>query len=183
MNMPVKIRVGEKAPEFSLTDVEGNTITLGSLLKTNRACVVLFICNHCPYVQAYIPRLIQMQNDLREKGVALVGINSNDWEAYPEDAPEKMKEYASKWGLNFPYLHDGQQTAADAFGANRTPEIFVVDTQGVVRYEGGIDDCYQDASRAMRHPLRDAVDEVVAGREVTLKTSYAIGCSLKRKKS
>jgi peroxiredoxin len=182
MAIAEKIKVGEKAPEFALVDVEGKTVTLSGLLKTNRACVVLFICNHCPYVQAYIPRLVAMQGDMREKGVALVGINSNDWAEYPEDAPGKMKEYAVQWGLNFPYLHDGEQKVADAYGANRTPEIFVVDTNGVVRYEGGIDDCYQDVTRVTRRPLRDAVNQVVAGRDVTLATSYAIGCSLKRRK-
>jgi peroxiredoxin len=182
MNMLEKIKVGEKAPGFLLKDVEGKPVALEGLLKANKAVVVLFICNHCPYVQAYIPRLVKMQKELAGKGAVLVGINSNDWAAYPEDAPEKMKTYASQWGLNFAYLHDGDQTVADAYGANRTPEIFVLDGQGVVRYEGGIDDCYQDEKRVTRRPLLDAVNDLLAGREVGQTTSYAIGCSLKRKK-
>jgi peroxiredoxin len=176
-----KLKPGQVAPDFALPDTQGNAVRLSDLLKSYRLCVVLFICNHCPYVQAYVPRLIQMQHELSKRGVTLVGINSNDSTDYPEDSPEKMKHYAQDWGLNFPYLHDADQRVADGFGAQRTPEIFLLDADRVVRYEGGIDDCYQNAARVTRRPLLDAINDLLAGRPVAQPTTFAIGCSLKRK--
>ena len=181
MNQSAKLRPGDQAPMFSLPTTSGQPVSLAVEIARHAATVVLFICNHCPYVQAYIPRLIDLQRRFAGKA-RFIAINSNDPETYTEDSFEKMKEYATRWGLNFPYAHDGTQEVAHAYGAERTPEIFVIDGQGVVRYEGGIDDNYKDATRVTARPLEEAIAAIVAGREVAEPRSHAIGCTIKWKK-
>lgn len=179
--MASKLAPGQKAPMFKLPSAQGSSIALADTLAGHKAVVVTFICNHCPYVQAYIPRLIAIQNEFQGRA-AVLGINSNDAVTYPEDSFEQMKSYARKWGLNFPYLRDEDQSVAAAWGAERTPEVFVISADGVCRYEGGIDDSYQDERKVKQRPLRDALLAVVEGREVAMPKSYAIGCSLKWKR-
>lgn len=177
-----KLKPGETAPDFTLPAVDGSQYHLADLLKQSHATVVLFICNHCPYVQAYIPRLIALQEQF--KGQAqLVAICSNDATDYPEDDFDHMKQAARQWGLNFPYLRDEDQSIAKAYGAERTPEIFVLDGKGVCRYEGGIDDHYQDASKVKDQPLRDAMAAVVDNHAVARPRTWAIGCTIKWKKA
>lgn len=182
-----KLKPGQKAPDFLLPDVAGGKVSLSAKLPGAAATVVLFICNHCPYVQAYIPRLIALQKDLGVAGgegrpaAQLLAVCANDAATYPEDSFDNMKKYAAKWGLNFPYLRDEDQAVARAYGAARTPEIFVLDDGGICRYEGGIDDNYQDASRVTRRPLRDAIVSLSRGEAVAEPRTYAIGCSIKWK--
>lgn len=179
--MKTKLQPGEKAPDFKLPAVSGGSVRLADELSKAKATVVMFICNHCPYVKAYIPRLIALQSE--HPDARLLAICSNDAMTYPDDSFENMKKHATAWGLNFPYLCDEDQSVARAFGAERTPEIFVLDRQGVCRYEGGIDDNFQHADRVTRRPLRDAVVAVIAGTAVKEPTTHAIGCTIKWKKA
>lgn len=199
--MTPKLQPGQTAPDFRLPCTDGSTIHLAQELKRYPLTVVMFLCNHCPYVQAYIPRLIELQEQFKPSpagpghpgtpgtpgapgtGARFLGICSNDAATYPLDSFENMKIYAKQWGLNFPYLRDEDQSVARAYGAERTPEIFVLDPRGVCRYEGGIDDNYQDPAKVTQRPLRDALETLLAGRPVRVPQSYAIGCTIKWKKS
>ena len=133
-------------------------------------------------MKAYIPRLIDLQRETAGEA-EFIAICSNDSAAYPEDSFDNMKKIAAEWKLNFPYLHDPEQSVARAFGAERTPEIFVLDARGVCRYEGGIDDSFQNAAAATRRPLRDAILAVAGGKAVAEPCTHAIGCTIKWKKS
>ncbi len=167
------------APDFELPDTHGNVVHLARLLENHTAVVVVFMCNHCPYVRAYLDRLKAIQQDYQSHGVTLVGINANDEKKYPEDSFEKMKAYAVEWGLNFPYLRDRTQDVAHAFGATCTPEPFVLDKQGILRYRGQIDDNYRDAAGVTRHDLRQAIDCVLRGEAYPHEMAAAVGCSVK----
>ncbi len=187
--LPPKLSPGHQAPDFALPTTDGRVIRLADECPRVGATVVMFLCNHCPYVKAYIPRLIQLQRrydpaaaSRQARGAArFIGICSNDAQAYPEDSFEQMQAAAQQWGMNFPYAHDEDQSVARAYGAQRTPEIFVLDANGICRYEGGIDDHYQDAAQVTQQPLRDAIEAVVHGRPVDQPQTYAIGCTLKWK--
>lgn len=174
-----KVQIGDYAPDFELPGVDGEVHHLGSYLKTTKVAVVVFMCNHCPYVKAYWERLKAIQTDYAAQGVQLIGINANDDSQYPDDSFDRMKEVAAITQLNYPYLRDANQDVARAFGAERTPEIFVIDQQWVVRYNGRIDDNYSDTSLVTSHDLRDAIDQVLTQGEVTTPITQAIGCSVK----
>ncbi len=181
--MSQKLTPGNKAPDFELPSTDGGTVHLATQLAQHPATVVMFLCNHCPYVKAYIPRLIELQGELIDAAsqptARLIGICSNDAHTYPEDSFENMKTFAQEWGLNFPYLRDEDQSVARAYNAQRTPDIFALDGQGICRYEGGIDDNYQDPAKVTQRPLRDAVLAVIEGRPVVQPQTYAIGCTIK----
>lgn len=176
-----KLAPGQKAPEFSLPGVDGRIHRLSDHLARRKAVVVTFICNHCPYVRAYIPRLIALQEQFADD-VQILGISSNDTKAYPEDSFENMKTVSQQWGLNFPYLWDEDQAVARSFGAQRTPEIFALNAQGICQYEGGVDDNFQDPAKVRDQPLRDALQQIIAGQPVTRPQTWAIGCTIKWKK-
>jgi peroxiredoxin len=117
--------------------------------------------------------------DFQEQGVTLIGINPNDDSRYPDDSFENMKAFSAEHQLNFPYVRDVSQDVARSFGADRTPEVFLLDQDGIVRYSGLIDDSAQDAGAAKELHLRKAIAEVLAGSSVTVSSTGAIGCSLK----
>lgn len=192
--MTPKLKPGDRAPDFTLPAVHGGTVNLTQQLAAAPVTVVLFLCNHCPYVLAYIPRLIELQKQFDPSGpvptpgptpgratARFIGICSNDARTYPEDSFEKMKTYAANWGLNFPYLHDEDQSIARAYGAERTPEVFLLDRQGICRYEGAIDDNYKDPAQVTQRPLRDAILAVASGQPVKEPQTHAIGCTIKWK--
>lgn len=180
--MTAKLKPGQTAPDFQLPGVDGNTLHLADQLQQNAATAVMFLCNHCPYVKAYIPRLIELQKQFAPPQARLIAICSNNAATYPQDNFENMKITAREWGLNFPYLRDEDQSVAKAYGAERTPEIFVLDPQGVCQYEGGIDDNYQDPAQVTQQPLRDAVQAVIQGQPVQTPQTYSIGCTIKWQK-
>ncbi|HEY9621942.1 MAG TPA: thioredoxin family protein [Crinalium sp.] len=171
--------IGSYAPDFELPGVDGSVHHLGKYLKQFRAVVVVFMCNHCPYVRMYLDRLKAIQVDFQEQGVTLIGINPNDDSRYPDDSFENMKAFSAEYQLNFPYVRDVSQDVARSFGADRTPEVFLLDQDGIVRYSGLIDDSAQDAGAAKELHLRKAIAEVLAGSSVTVSSTGAIGCSLK----
>ena len=167
----------DSAQPFSLLGTDRKTYSLDSF-QSAKILVVIFSCNHCPYVQAYEDRLIAIQMDYGPKGVQLVAINPNDAKGYPEDDFPYMVERAKARGYNFPYLRDESQEVARAYGAERTPHIFVFDQNRKLRYTGRIDDNWQNPKAVKSHDLRNALDALLAGKEPPYNTP-AIGCTIK----
>ena len=173
--------IGQKGPDFSLPGVDGKTVSLGDLLQSQRAVAVVFSCNHCPYVRAWEDRMIAIQRDYGAQGVTLVAINPNDTVKYPDDDMAHMKARAVEKGFNFPYLRDDSQEVARAYGGTHTPHVFLLDSGGVLRYRGAIDDNFEDPDAVQQTYLRDALDAVLAGEAPAVETSPARGCSIKWK--
>ncbi|MDR5683663.1 MAG: thioredoxin family protein [Armatimonadota bacterium] len=174
------LRIGDRAIPFSLPGVDGKTHSLHDYLK-DRVVAVIFSCNHCPYVRAWEDRMVAIQRDYADRGVQLLAINANDDVKYPEDSFEKMRERAAEKGFNFPYLRDATQEVARAYGAQRTPEVFLFDREGILRYHGAIDDNYEDPGAVRRHHLREALDSILEGRDPPVTETPPVGCTVKWK--
>jgi peroxiredoxin len=172
------LSIGSPAPGFSLLGVDGRTYSYADVAGT-QATVVLFWCNHCPYVVPNQDRVIRMQAQYAARGVRFTAICANNPAAYPEDDYEHMVKRAQDKGYNFPYLHDPGQETARAYGAQRTPEVFVFDAGGRLRYHGRIDDNHQDEAQAVSHDLRDALDALLDGKLPEVEETGAYGCSIK----
>ncbi len=173
-----RLAIGAVAPDFNLPGVDGRELRL-SALTDPAVVVVLFTCNHCPYVQAYEERLIAIQRDFSSRGVQLVAINANETENYPEDDLPNMIRRAETQGFNFHYLRDETQAIADAYGAHYTPEVFLLDADRRLRYTGCIDNNWRSPAEATVHNLRDAIDAVLAGQTPAMPETQAIGCTIK----
>lgn len=172
------MRIGDPAPDFSLPAVDGKTYRLADF-ASKPILIVVFPCNHCPYVQAYEDRLIAVQRDYADLGVQVVAINANDARRYAEDSFDAMAARAVAKGFNFPYLRDELQTVAQAYAAAYTPELFVFDRERRLAYTGKIDDNWQQPTAVRRRYLRDALDALLAGRAPAEPTTQAIGCTIK----
>ncbi len=172
------MRLGDVAPNFSLPAVDGRTYSLADFAD-QAVLVVVFSCNHCPYVQAYEERLIAIQRDYRDRGVQVVAINANDAARYAEDSFEAMVARAKAQRFNFPYLRDESQAVAHAFDATHTPQLFVFDQKRRLAYTGKIDDNWQQPTAVLRHYLREAVDALLQGRKPAESSTHAIGCTIK----
>lgn len=172
--------LGTPAPDFSLPGVDGETYSLASFADA-RALVVVFTCNHCPYAKAAEDRLIEIQRDYAPSGVQLVAINPNDAGSHPDDGFERMKARAREKSFNFPYLRDESQEVAQAYDAACTPDIFVFDADRTLRYNGRIDDNWQDPSAVERQDLRRALDRVLEGQEPDFDVVPSMGCNIKWK--
>lgn len=180
------LKIGSPIPEFSnLPGADGKKYSVKDFDK-NKILVVVFSCNHCPYIKAYEDRMIAFQRDFARKGVQLVAINSNETQNYPEDNYEEMVRRAKTKGFNFPYLRDENQSVATAFGATHTPEFFVFSTEGgdekrSLRYHGKFDDNHQNPDAVTVSYVRDAVDALLAGKKVSVAETHSIGCTIKWK--
>ncbi len=175
-----KLQIGQRAPDFSLPGVDGKDHSLAQF-KDKKVIVVMFTCNHCPYVQAYEDRLIAIQRDYGARGVQLIAINPNDAAGYPEDSFDNMVKRAKQKNYNFPYLRDETQRTARAYGAEYTPEVFVFNSRLDLRYVGRIDDNWQNPDKARSHNLRDAIEAVLAHKKIENPVTHAIGCTIKWK--
>lgn len=171
--------IGSYAPDFELPGVDGSVHHLATYLRQFQAVAVIFMCNHCPYVRMYLERMKQLQDEFSPQGISLVGINSNDDTTYPDDSFENMKTFAQQQQLNFPYLRDVSQDVARSFGASRTPEVFLLDRNGILQYTGLIDDNPQNAEGVKVAYLKEAIAQLVSGHSITNTTTSAIGCSVK----
>lgn len=171
------LELGQPAPDFHLVGVDGKRHSLGSFDKAP-VLVVIFSCNHCPYVKDYEERMISIQRDYAGRGIRLVAINSNDEKTYPEDSFPEMVRRAKEKGFNFPYLRDEAQKVVEAYGAVCTPHVFVFDGARKLRYRGRIDDS-RDASKVKSHDLRNALDDLLSGRNVSVPDTKPFGCSIK----
>jgi len=175
------LAIGSKAPAFAgLPGVDGKKHSLPDF-DQKPVLVVAFTCNHCPYVQAYEDRMIALQREYGLKGVELVCINANDTVNYPEDNYDEMVKRSKKKGFNFHYLRDEDQSVATLYGATHTPEFFVFDKERNLRYHGKMDDNYQNPKAVKVNYLRNAVDAILAGKEVPEPETYSIGCTIKWK--
>lgn len=175
------LKIGSSAPEFNLLGVDGKKYFLSSF-DDKKALIVIFSCNHCPYVQAYEDRIKQIQSDYAGKGVSVVAINSNEDTGYPEDSFENMKKLAAEKKFNFLYLRDEDQSVARAYDATHTPEIFLFDKDRKLAFHGKIDDNWQEPNRVRNHYLRNALDELIAEKEISVPETFTIGCTIKWKK-
>jgi peroxiredoxin len=174
------LRLGDQAIPFDLPGVDDKRYVLADYAN-KEAVAVIFSCNHCPYVRAWEDRMVHIQADYADKGVQLVAINANDATKYPDDSFLRMKERARERGFNFPYLYDETQETAQAYGAERTPEVFLFDKNGTLRYHGAIDDNYDNPNAVRSHYLRQAIDAVLAGQAPATAQTAPVGCTIKWK--
>lgn len=174
------LEIGQQAPDFALPGIDGQTHRLSDLLRDHRAVAVIFSCNHCPYVRAWEGRMIDLQREYAERGVALVAINPNDDVRYPDDSFEAMKQRAQEQGFNFRYLRDESQEVARAYGAVCTPDFFGFNAAGLLQYRGRL-----DAGRTGPPPpgspreLYDAMRLIAATGRGPEQQIPGIGCSIK----
>jgi len=175
------LSLGTPAPDFSLPDTEGNTVSLGDFADAP-ALLVIFMCNHCPFVKHVADGLARLAKEYQERGVAVVGINSNDVETFPDDAPEKMAEEVKLRGYTFPYLYDETQEVAKAYRAACTPDFYVFDGWQKLVYRGQMDSSRpQSGVEVTGKDLRAALGAVLAGRPVPEDQKPSIGCNIKWK--
>jgi peroxiredoxin len=171
------LQLGARAPDFDLPGIDGKSYSLSSF-KEKPVLAVIFSCNHCPYVKAYEDRMVTVQKDYGARGLQMVAINSNDDQAYPEDGFQEMVRRAKDKGFNFPYLRDESQKVVEAYGGVCTPHVFLFDKDRTLRYRGRIDDS-RDPSSVKSHDLRNAVEDLLTGKEVRVPDTKPFGCSIK----
>jgi peroxiredoxin len=169
--------IGAEAPQFDLPGVDGQNHSLDSYADAD-ALVLVQSCNLCPYVQAWEGRLSAIASDYAGRGVRVVAVNSNDAGSHPDDSFEEMQQRSREQGFTFDYLYDEPQAVARALGAERTPEVFVYDGDGRLRYHGAIDD-NRDETGVSQQYLRDALDAVLAGQDPPLAETPPVGCTVK----
>ncbi len=174
--------LGSTAPAFELPDVtSGKTVTLASF-QADKALLVMFICNHCPFVKHVHEELARIGRDYASKPIGIVAVNANNVETHPDDAPDKMKATAAEWGLTFPYCYDEDQQTAKAYGAACTPDFFLFDSERRLVYRGQLDDSRPENDKpATGSDLRAAIDAILEGRSVSAGQKPSIGCNIKWK--
>jgi peroxiredoxin len=168
-------QVGAAAPQFSLKTLDGKTFTLAEAARSHKAVVVIFIATQCPYSNAYNDRMRDMASAYEKKGVLFAGINSNKTEP-----AEEVSAHARKHGFGFPVMKDPDNRVADLYDARHTPEVFVVDPDGKLRYHGRIDENYEDAAKVNSPDLKNALDALLGGNPIARTETKAFGCSIKR---
>ncbi|PIS09868.1 MAG: thioredoxin family protein [Bdellovibrio sp. CG10_big_fil_rev_8_21_14_0_10_47_8] len=170
--------MGTSCPDFQLPATDGK-IYRRSDFQIGKPVVILFICNHCPYVQAIEDRLIQLGHDLKELGIPMIAISSNDGQEYPEDNFENMRSRAQDKKYSFLYLHDETQEVAQRFGAVCTPDFFVYDSQMNLAYRGRLDDSWKDPKKVTRRELFEAVQLLAQNKALSAKQTPSMGCNIK----
>ena len=173
--------LGTQAPDFALRDPWGKTVSLADFAAAP-ALLVVFLCNHCPYVKHIADHFAQLARQYQARGVAVVAINSNDYQMYPEDSPEHMREEIQRRGYTFPYLIDESQEVAKAYRAACTPDFYVFDAQRRLVYRGQMDSSRPGNDIPITgEDLRQALDAVLEGRPVPDKQRPSLGCNIKWK--
>ena len=172
------INIGDSVPSFNLPATSGESLSLDQI-RGEQATVIMFWCNHCPYVIPNQQRVIEMQEAYRSKGVNFVAIGSNSSLSHPADSFENMKIRAEEQAYNFPYLRDERQAVARAYGAERTPHVFLADSALRLAYRGRIDDSPTDPAKVSSPDLQNAIEAVLAGERPDPAETGAIGCSIK----
>lgn len=173
--------LGTQAPDFSLPNVDGRTVSLGDF-NDAAALLVVFMCNHCPFVKHVAGELARLATDYQPRGVAVVGINSNDAASYPDDSPERMVAEAKNRGYSFAYLFDESQAVAKAYRAACTPDFFLFDKSRRLAYRGQLDSSRPESGIAVTGAdLRAAIEAVLAGHSPAAEQKPSIGCNIKWK--
>ena len=178
---PTGYKVGDKATDFKLKSVDNKMYSMADY-KDAKGFIVVFTCNHCPFAVKYEDRIIDLAKKYKSKGYVLLAINPNDPAAQPEDSFELMQKRAKEKKFTFPYLFDEGQKIYPQYGATKTPHVFLLDKNLVVKYIGAIDDNVEDASQVKEKYLENAIAALEKGQEPTPNTTKAIGCSIKVKK-
>jgi peroxiredoxin len=176
--MSFTLHLGSRAPDFDLPATDGRNYKLSDFAES-KLLVVVFSCNHCPYVIGSEDRMIRFCQDFVPKGVTMVAINSNETANHPGDSFEYMEQRAREKKFPFVYLRDETQDVAMAYGALRTPHFYVFDYDRLLRYTGRMDDNPKVAAAATTHELRDAVNDLLAGRAPRVPVTNPIGCNVK----
>lgn len=173
--------VGDEATDFELKNVDGNLVSLHDY-EESKGFIVIFTCNTCPFAIANEDRIIALDAKYKDKGYPVIAINPNNPEVQPGDSFELMQERAAQKGFTFPYLLDEGQEIYPQYGATKTPHVYILqkeNNKNIVKYIGAIDDSARDERSVDQKFVEDAVDELLAGKEVTTKTTKAIGCTIK----
>jgi len=178
------LSLGTIAPEFLLPDtISGKEISLDSI-HSDLATVIMFICNHCPYVKHVNQEIVRLANDYLARGVSFVAISSNDVEVYPADSPERMKKVAAQYGYPFPYLYDEDQSVAKSYQAACTPDFYIFDEQMKLVYRGQLDGSRpRNDIPVTGEDVRSALDAIIEGEPVFEEQRPSIGCNIKWKES
>ncbi|GMN11948.1 hypothetical protein MTsPCn9_32500 [Croceitalea sp. MTPC9] len=173
--------IGDLATDFSLKNIDGEMISLSDY-ENAKGFLVIFTCNTCPYAVAYEDRILALDKKYKAKGVPVIAINPNNPVVKPGDSFDKMKIRAKEKGFTFPYVLDEGQNIYPQYGASKTPHVYLLEKTkkgNIVKYIGAIDDNYQDASRVEDKYVENAVDAMLAGKEIEVTKTRAIGCSIK----
>ncbi|MGA2605798.1 MAG: thioredoxin family protein [Verrucomicrobiia bacterium] len=173
------LNIGDKAPSTTvkMKNVDGSDVSIANV-ASKQGTLVMFSCNHCPFVKAWQGRIASIGNAAKAKGIGVIIINPNDPTDYPEDSYAEMQKRAKDLGFTFPYVVDATSDVARAFGATHTPEAFLFDKDGKLVYHGAIDDS-KEADQVTAHFLQDAINAALAGKAVPVAETKAIGCSIK----
>jgi thiol-disulfide isomerase/thioredoxin len=179
------VPIGTPAPDFSLLDVcTQQIVRLNEHVKHSKGTLVMFICNHCPYVKYILPELVKLAHDYKDKPISIIAINSNNYEDYPEDSPENMKLAAQKWNFTFPYLFDETQEVAQTFQATCTPDFFLYDDNLHLVYRGQFDDSRPgNQIPTTGHDLRHALNCMLTRMPNQTEQKPSMGCNIKWKVS
>ncbi|MBX3269881.1 MAG: thioredoxin family protein [Sandaracinaceae bacterium] len=174
------LALGERAPmrTHRMRGVDGQMASVASVAGRH-GTLVIFTCNHCPWAQAWESRITELGNTYRDRGVGVIAINPNDPVQFPADGYEQMQRRAEAAGMRFPYVVDETSNVARAYGATRTPEVFLFDRRGRLVYHGAIDDNAHQPEQIQHHYLRDALEAVIAGRAIAEGETRFLGCSIK----
>ena len=173
--------LGTPAPDFALPATDDKAVSLADF-GAAEALLVVFMCNHCPFVKHIVDDFVELAKEYQARGVAVVGINSNDVDAYPEDRPDKMAELAEEKGFTFPYLYDATQEVAGSYRAACTPDFFLFDKERRLVYRGQMDESRPGNNEPITGAdLRAALDAVLAGEPVGAEQKPSIGCNIKWK--
>lgn len=175
---PENFKAGSDIPNFQLKATDGKTYSKKDFINGN-PLVIMFICNHCPYVKAVEDRLVTLGQDLKKMNINVVAISSNDAEKHPEDSFDNMKARAEQKHYPFVYLHDPTQEVAKTFGAVCTPDFFVYDKSAKLAYRGRLDDSWKEPSLVTKRELFDAVIELSKSQGISFKQTPSMGCSIK----
>jgi peroxiredoxin len=177
----IMLPLGTEAPAFQLPDIQGKTISISDF-RDAPALLVVFMCNHCPYVKHIRESLVELVKEYQAKGVAVVAINANDVDAYPDDSPELMARDAETYGYTFPYLYDQTQQVARAYKAACTPDFFLFDRDRRLVYRGQIDSSRPGNDKPLSgEDLRAALEAVLAGGQISPQQKPSMGCNIKWK--
>jgi peroxiredoxin len=183
---PNGLKPGDAVSDFNLMNIDSSMVSLSSYKSASKGAIVIFTCNHCPFSIAYEDRIIALHEKYADKGYPVIAINPNDAVQYPSDGFTEMQVRAKEKGFKFPYLHDETQQVAKAWGAERTPHVFIVKKEKkkwVVKFVGAIDNNSEDAALADKKYAEMAVDALLKGKEPEIKSVKAIGCGVKWKKA
>ena len=173
--------IGDVATDFKLKNIDGKQVSLSDY-STAKGFIVVFTTNHCPYAKAYENRIVALDKKYKTKGYPVIAINPNNPDKNEQDSFENMQIRAKQKGFTFPYLLDEGQKVYPQYGATKTPHVYILEKENkelIVKYIGAIDDNYQDVNAVEEKFVENAVDELLAGEEVSVKTTKAIGCSIK----